>query len=126
MSALTPVEEYLRTHYRPDREYVDGVILERNVGENDHAYWQRAFLLYLCAREKQLGIYVIQEQRIQVSPMRFRVPDICVLSGGGVRRKPFSPLHPLYVSRFFPPKTASAACRNGSMTTSHLASATSG
>ena len=61
---------------------VERIILERNVGENDHAYWQRAILLYLCKREKQLGIYVIQEQRIQVSPTRFRVPDICILVGG--------------------------------------------
>ena len=81
-SALIPVEEYLRTQYRPDRDYVDGIILERNVGENDHAFWQRAILLYLCKREKQLGIYVIQEQRIQVSPTCFRVPDICVVAGG--------------------------------------------
>ena len=81
-STLIPVEQYLRTHYRPDCDYVDGVILERNVGENDHAYWQRAILLYLCEREKQLGIYVIQEQRVQVSPTRFRVPDICILVGG--------------------------------------------
>ena len=81
-STLIPVEQYLRTHYRPDRDYVDGVILERNAGENNHAYWQRAILLYLCEREKQLGIYVIQEQRVQVSPTRFRVPDICILVGG--------------------------------------------
>ena len=48
-SAPIAVAEYLRTHYRPDRDYVDGVVLERNVGENHHAYWQRAILLYLCA-----------------------------------------------------------------------------
>ena len=39
------VEEYLRTSFDPDCEYVDGEVLERNVGETDHGldtaapYW---------------------------------------------------------------------------------------
>ena len=28
---LISVEEYLRTSYSPDKEYVDGVLVERNV-----------------------------------------------------------------------------------------------
>jgi hypothetical protein len=31
------VREYLRTSYSPDREYVDGRIVERNLGEKGHA-----------------------------------------------------------------------------------------
>lgn len=38
-------------------------------------------MLYLAGRERQLGIFVIQEQRLQLSPTRFRVPDICVVAG---------------------------------------------
>jgi len=35
---LVPVEEYLRTSFDgPDREYLDGEIVERNVGENQHS-----------------------------------------------------------------------------------------
>ena len=30
---LISVEEYLRTSYRPDCDYVDGEVLERNMGE---------------------------------------------------------------------------------------------
>src|SRR5579859_4154183 len=39
MSAATPIplEEYLHTSYSPDREYRDGVLIERNVGENPHS-----------------------------------------------------------------------------------------
>jgi hypothetical protein len=35
MAATTqiPLSEYLATSYRPDREYVDGEIRERNVGK---------------------------------------------------------------------------------------------
>jgi hypothetical protein len=32
-----PVEEYLSSSYRPDVEYIDGEIQERNVGEIEHA-----------------------------------------------------------------------------------------
>jgi len=78
---LISVEEYLRTSYRPDCDYVDGEVLERNMGEKSHAKLQKAILLYLSAREKELGIWVIQEQGVQVSPKRFRIPDICVTLG---------------------------------------------
>ena len=78
---LISVEEYLRTSYRPDCDYVDGEVLERNMGEKSHAKLQKAILLYLSVREKELGIWVIQEQRVQVSAKRFRIPDICVTLG---------------------------------------------
>jgi Uma2 family endonuclease len=80
-SVSLSVEEYRRTVYRPDCDYVDGLIVERNVGEKDHAKVQRALLLYLHSRRTQWDIVVLQEQRIQVSPTRFRVPDTCVLVG---------------------------------------------
>ena len=44
MSAATllSLEEYLNTSYSPDREYRDGVLVERNVGEKAHALLQLA------------------------------------------------------------------------------------
>ncbi len=36
LSHLIPVEHYLNTTYRPDVDYVDGELEERNVGEVDH------------------------------------------------------------------------------------------
>lgn len=79
--ALVSVEEYLRTVYKPDCDYVDGVVLERNVGEKSHAKLQLAILMYLRNREEQWGIFAIQETRVQISPTRYRVPDVCVFSG---------------------------------------------
>jgi Uma2 family endonuclease len=79
---LVPVEEYLKTAYRPDCDYVDGRLVERNVGENDHSFIQKRLLLFLSRMESSLGIYTIQEQRVQISPTRFRVPDLCVMAGG--------------------------------------------
>ena len=75
---LISVEEYLRTSYRPDCDYVDGLIEERNVGEKSHGKLQKKLLLLLAALEETYGIFAIQEQRVQVSETRFRVPDLCV------------------------------------------------
>ncbi len=75
---LISVREYLSTSYDPDCDYVDGVIVKRNVGEFDHARLQMAIGNYLYHRRKELGIVVGPEQRVQISATRFRVPDICV------------------------------------------------
>jgi|SRR5579871_910247 len=77
---LASVEEYLRTSYRPDCDYIDGEIVERNVGELDHSDLQSEIVAYFRSRRKTLGIFAYAEQRVQVSPTRFRIPDICVLT----------------------------------------------
>lgn len=79
---LVSVAEYLSTSFRPDREYLDGMILERAVGERDHSRLQMRLSAYLFQREESLGIDVVVEQRVQVRPDRFRIPDICVLAHG--------------------------------------------
>lgn len=76
------VEEYLATVFRPDCDYVDGEVLERNFGERDHSYVQAALGSYLFTRRKTRNIAVFTGQRIQVSRNRFRIPDVCVVLGG--------------------------------------------
>jgi Uma2 family endonuclease len=78
---LVPLSEYLETSYRPDCDYLEGELLERNVGEWDHSRLQGLLFRYLSNREKQWGILVVPEQRVQVKARRFRVPDILVLTG---------------------------------------------
>jgi Uma2 family endonuclease len=78
---LMSVREYLHTSYDPDCDYVDGVVVERNVGEKDHSKLQRALIIYFYQRRKELRAHVYPEQRVQVSPTRFRVPDVCVVIG---------------------------------------------
>ena len=82
IGTLVSVEEYLNTSYSPDCEYVEGKILERNLGEQDHSRQQTLLTGYLLNREKEWGIHVFTEQRVQVKKDRFRVPDICVVAGG--------------------------------------------
>src|SRR5436853_513102 len=79
-STLISVNEYLRSIYRPDCDFVDGRIEERNVGEHDHAALQAALILWFGQRQEEWNIEVLPEQRIQISPSRFRVPDICIVS----------------------------------------------
>ena len=81
MAAATQisVEEYLQTTYRPDRDYVDGEVVERNLGEYDHSRPQMRLILFFGTREKEWHIRVVPEQRVQVNPHRFRIPDVCVV-----------------------------------------------
>lgn len=82
MSAGTAisVEEYLRTSYQDgDREYVDGQIVERNVGEIDHGDLQTSIALYL--RERYKDYWTAVEVRVQVKTTRFRVPDVSLVLG---------------------------------------------
>jgi Uma2 family endonuclease len=82
-----PVEEYLHTAYRPDVEYVDGEIQERNVGEIEHAEMIAAVLKWFFRHESDWQIQVLPDVRIQVSSTRFRVPDICVCSASSTDRR---------------------------------------
>src|SRR5260370_9499088 len=75
------VEEYLTSIYKPDCDYVDGEVLERNMGEMDHGRVQMAVGAYFFARRKEWNITVVPEVRVQVKPKRFRIPDLCVLLG---------------------------------------------
>ena len=72
------VEEYLRTPFRPDVDFVDGAIEERNLGEWDHAGLQGILLKMLGAREEGWDVYASVELLVQVSATRFRVPEVCV------------------------------------------------
>ena len=78
-STAISVEEYLHTSYRPDCDYVDGELVERNVGEYSHSTVQGFLLKILFALESALSIRARPELRIRVSPTRFRIPDITVM-----------------------------------------------
>ncbi len=49
ISTLISVAEYLSTSYRPDCDYVDGELLERNSGELEHARLQTAIAALVSA-----------------------------------------------------------------------------
>ena len=71
------VEEYLNASYEPDVEFVDGVLLERNVGDWLHSLIQSNVLFAL--RRKYPHLKAVAELRSSVTGTRFRLPDVCVL-----------------------------------------------
>ena len=73
------VAEYLQTNYRPDREYVDGELRERNVGKWEHARVQWLLAGWFMNHELAWGLIGSTEQRVQVSPGRIRIPDLVVV-----------------------------------------------
>ncbi len=78
-ATLVSVDEYLTTTYRPDCDFVDGVLLERNVGTKDHSRLQGAVYRWFWDRRKQLGLTAFPELRIRVSTRRYRIPDVCIV-----------------------------------------------
>ncbi len=74
------IEEYRQAVYEPDCDYVDGELEERAVGELDHGVWQGILTTFFTVRAKELGVRVVPELRVWVSPTRFRVPDVSLLS----------------------------------------------
>uniref|UniRef100_Q01QH3 Uncharacterized protein n=1 Tax=Solibacter usitatus (strain Ellin6076) TaxID=234267 RepID=Q01QH3_SOLUE len=74
---MVSVEEYLNTAYDPDLEFVDGVLVERNVGGWLHSLVQSNVLFAL--RRKYPHLKVVAELRSSVTGTRFHLPDVCVL-----------------------------------------------
>jgi Uma2 family endonuclease len=79
---LWTVGEYLRTSWSPDREFVDGRIEERNLGEKEHSILQRFFTVLFAIHRAEWGVEVFPELRIQTQTRRFRVPDVLVVRAG--------------------------------------------
>ncbi len=79
-NTIVSVEEYLHTVYKPDVDYVDGKVEDRNVGEYDHNSLQMALARYFSNRRFEWNIRIVQEQRMQITPTRYRVPDTVLFS----------------------------------------------
>ena len=88
VKTLMDVEEYLRTSFDgPDCEYLDGEIVERNVGELPHSRVQKRLLTALDGLVSPQGMEVLPEIRIRMTPTRYRVPDIAVWRPGDIGQR---------------------------------------
>jgi Uma2 family endonuclease len=75
---LIPVEEYLRTVYEPDAEFVDGEIVERNPGENPHNPVQARLVEIFYELKKKHPAHCRTELRMWVATARIRIPDVAL------------------------------------------------
>ncbi len=87
LTERVPVEIYLRSDYQPDREYVDGAIEERNLGELDHSDVQGIVYLWFKTHDTSWQTRSNVELRVQVSKTRYRVSDVCVMRGASPREQ---------------------------------------
>jgi len=73
------IEQYMQTRYRPDCDFVDGYLEERNVGDPKHGLLQmQVGFWFLTHREWNLR--AISELRTRVNSSRIRLPDVAIVN----------------------------------------------
>jgi Uma2 family endonuclease len=100
---LVSVDEYLSTSYHPDREYIDGVLVERSVPTFFHALLQMIVGTYLRQFEEQYRFKVLPELRTQIiEGARYRIPDL-LLCATPTPKKRIMTVPPLVVIEILSP-----------------------
>ncbi len=100
-TARISIEEYLRTSYRPDREYIDGELRERNVGKWAHSRVQAWLAAWFLNHEQKWRILTATEWRTRVSLAHVRLPDVVLVSPG--RQTPVLEKAPVLVVEILSP-----------------------
>jgi Uma2 family endonuclease len=74
------VEEYLEcSKWKPDAEYVDGVIEERSTGSYRHSMWQGEICFWFGQHAHRWNVRALPSLRIRVANTRIRVRDVSIL-----------------------------------------------
>ncbi len=87
-----PEEVYLNSVYRPDRDYVDGCLERRNLGDNNHSKWQTAIQRWFMLHDEEWDVLIRPELRVHVSKTRYRIADVSILDAS--RPQELIPSHP--------------------------------
>ena len=82
---MLSLEEYLRSSYEPDADFVNGGLEVRPVGEYEHSRLQWLIAVAVGLHEKEWHIRGVTEQRIRVSSERVRVCDLALLRADAPR-----------------------------------------
>jgi len=81
-STQVMVEEYLHSGYQgPDCDFVDGEVIQRNVGGIDHSTVQRRLTVYFDRLAAKHELSVFPELRMKLGPRKFRVADLAIYEG---------------------------------------------
>jgi Uma2 family endonuclease len=75
------VEEYRNADFDGDPEYVNGDVLDRNVGELDHSWTIRNLMFYFASREATLGVFALPTWTFKLTESHYRVPDFVIVAG---------------------------------------------
>ena len=95
-TTLISVQEYVASSYRPDCDYIDGEVRQRNLGEIEHSLLQGLIFTWFWSKQPEWGALPLVEQRVQVATTRFRVPDVTILKATQPR-EPIITVPPLIV-----------------------------
>jgi Uma2 family endonuclease len=94
---LLTLEEYLQTSFRPDCDFVDGIVEERNVGDTKHGLLQMYLGFWFMSHQAEWKIRVIGELRTQVAHNRVRLPDVAVVHDDAALRETLR-VTPLFIA----------------------------
>lgn len=75
---LITIEEYLRTSYRPDVEFLDGRLQEKPLGTWDHGFIQGLIFAWFLQHRHEWGVLPSIDVRTRVSDAHVRLPDVVV------------------------------------------------
>jgi hypothetical protein len=81
---LLTLEQYLQTSYRPDRDFVDGVTEERNVGESEHSDFQSELIYWFRVHRQEWNIRVNQLRPAASLYLGEMPRDVQAVAGPGV------------------------------------------
>jgi Uma2 family endonuclease len=82
------VDEYLNSSYRPDLEFVDGVLIERAMPTDPHSLLQVIVAAWFYMLRKKFGFAVMTERRTEIVPRaRYRIPDVMLCAAPVSRNK---------------------------------------
>ena len=84
--ATVSMEEYLRTSYRPDVEYIDGVLEEKPLVSSVHGRVQLLLGIWFFQHQAEWALIASAEARTQVAVSRVRLPDVVVGQAGFLRQ----------------------------------------
>jgi Uma2 family endonuclease len=74
---LVSVEEYLKSSYSPDREYVDGILIERSAATIPVSLLAGILIRYFTTYEDPFRFIALPHARTQIiEGARYRVPDV--------------------------------------------------
>ena len=91
-NALVPVEEYLRTTYKPACDFLDGILRQKSLPAYKHGKMQ--FRVLTLISQAGLAFEATPEQTVRVSAKKFLVPDVAVQRTSELQQPyPEKPIH---------------------------------
>jgi Uma2 family endonuclease len=78
LESVIPLETYLRRTYRPDCDYIDGEVRERNAGYYPHSAMMGGIAYRLHEFAKATDTVALLSVRVRVSEDCVLVPDVCL------------------------------------------------